>query len=76
MIKIYFRISRYAVISTRISVIYFGGYDRDEDEETDRVVEYQTLKWTFLGYLASPRRRHRSMKMQNKIYIFGGSGTT
>ena len=43
---------------------------------TDRVVEYQNLKWTQLGNLASPRYGHRSMKMQNKIYLFGGDGTT
>ena len=66
----------YAVTSTPSSVIYFGGYDLDEDEETDRVVEYKNLKWTLLGNLASPREYHRSIKMDNKIYIFGGVRTT
>ena len=66
--------SRYAVTSTPISVIYFGGFDQDENEET--VVEYQNLKWTQLGNLASPRWGHRSIKMDNKIYLFGGFGTT
>ena len=76
MIKTFFRISHYAVTATSSSVIYFGGYDRDEIGETDRVVEYKNLRWTLLGNLAIPRYGHRSIKMGNKIYIFGGSGTT
>ena len=76
MKKIYFRISYYAVILTPRSVIYFGGYDGNKHEATDRVVEYKNLKWTQLGNLASPRWGHRSIKIDNKIYIFGGSGTT
>ena len=66
----------YAVTSTPSSVIYFGGWDGDEFEETDRVVEYKNLEWTLLGNLASPRYGHRSIKMDKKIYIFGGAGTT
>ena len=69
MKKTYFRIIDYAVTSTPSSVIYFGG-------RTDRVVEYKNLKWTLLGNLASPRYGHRSIKMNNKIYIFGGRETT
>ena len=61
--------------STPSSVIYFGGYDY-RGHETDRVVEYKNLKWTQLGKLASPRDGHRSIKMDNKIYLFGGFGTT
>ena len=76
MIKTYFRIQWYAVTSTPNSVIYFGGFDRDADERFDRVVEYKNLKWTPLGNLASPRDGHHSIKMDNKIYIFGGHGTT
>ena len=75
MIKTYFRIGLYAVTSTPSSVIYFGGYDWDEHEKTDWVVEYKNLKWTLLGNLASPRESHRSIKMDNKIYIFGGIDT-
>ena len=62
--------------ATPRSVIYFGGYDLVKNENTDRVVEYKNLKWTLLGNLASPRYGHRSIKMNNKIYIFGGYGTT
>ena len=76
MIKTNFRIGYYAVTSTLSSAIYFGGYDWGEDERTDRVVEYKNLEWTLLGNLASPRSYHRSIKMENKIYIFGGWGTT
>ena len=76
MIKTYFRIDEYAVTSTPSSVIYFGGYDLYERAETDRVVEYKNLEWTLLGNLASPRRGHRSIKLENKIYLFGGYETT
>ena len=75
MIKTYFRIAIYAVTSTPSSVIYFGG-EGDEFEKTDRVVEYKNLKWTLLGNLTGQRRVHRSIKMDNKIYIFGGDGRT
>ena len=75
MIKTYFRIAYYAVTATPSSVIYFGGYDW-EREASDRVVDYKNLKWTLLGNLASPRYGHRSIKMDNKIYIFGGDDTT
>ena len=57
--------------STPTSVIYFGGYDSYRSTETERVVEYQNLKWIQLGNLASPRSGHRSIKMDNKIYLFG-----
>ena len=76
MIKTYFRISSYAVTSTPRSVIYFGGFFYDQREETDKVVEYRNLKWIPLGNLASPRRGHRSIQMENRIYIFGGARTT
>ena len=59
------------MISTPSSVIYFGGYDEGTDE-TDKVVEYKNLEWTLLGNLAWPRISHRSIKMDNKIYISGG----
>ena len=62
--------------STPSSVIYFGGLDFIEYEEIDRVVEYQNMKWTLLGHLASPRYGHRSTKIDNKIYIVGGSYRT
>ena len=76
MIKRYFRIALYAVTSTPSSVIYFGGYDEGENETTDRVAEYKNLKWTLLGNLAIPRYGHRSINMDNKIYIIGGRKTT
>ena len=74
MIKKYFRIGLYSVISTPSSVIYFGGVD--DEGRSDRVVQYQNMKWTELGNLASQRSGHHSIKMDNKIYIFGGYGRT
>ena len=69
--KTYFRIRNYAVTSTPSSVIYFGGYNLEEGR-TEKVVEYRNLKWTLLGNLNWARYSHRSIKMGNKIYIFGG----
>ena len=73
--KTYFRIHDYAVTSTPSSVVYFGGWD-EQNIETEKVVEYRNLKWTLLGNLARLRYVHRSIKMGNKIYIFGGSITS
>ena len=61
--------------STPSSVIYFGGSE-DYPVTSDRVVEYMNLEWTLLGNLAIPRYDNRSIKLENKIYIFGGSGGT
>ena len=70
MIKTYLSIHNYAVTSTPSSVIYFGGY------WSDKVVQFQNMKWTELGNLASQRSGHQSIKMDNKIYLFGGNGIT
>ena len=74
-LKTYIRISNYAVTSTRNSVIYFGGYTTEEGP-IDRVAEFKNFEWTLLGNLASRRTGHRSIKMGNKIYIFGGEDVT
>ena len=70
-----FRLYAYSVISTRISVIYFGGYHNDEGPN-DIVAEYKNQNWSRLGFLAGGRYGHRSIQMGRKIYIFGGFGTT
>ena len=70
-----FRFYAYSVISTPISVLYFGGY-HNTDGANDMVAEYKNLKWSELGRLASARYAHRSIKMDSKIYIFGGWDTT
>ena len=58
-------------------MIYFGGKIYfDDGRETDKVVEYINLEWSLLGNLASPRFSHRSIKMDNKIYISGGVAHT
>ena len=53
-------------------MIYFGGFINDDLDSTDKVVEYKNLKWTLLGNLSVPRDRLSSIKMDNKIYLFGG----
>ena len=73
--QIYFRLYAYSVISTPISVIYFGGYHNDEGQN-NIVAEYRNLKWNRLGTLAIARYQHRSIQMGTKIYIFGGQDTT
>ena len=73
--QIYFRLYAYSVISTPISVIYFGGYQNGE-APNNIVAEYRNLKWTELGTLASGRYAHRSIQMEKNIYIFGGFDTT
>ena len=70
-----FRLYAYSVISTPISVIYFGGYHNDEGPN-DIVAEYRNLKWKNLGTLASGRYAHRTIQMGTKVYIFGGFDTT
>ena len=55
-------------------MIYFGG--GDENGFTDRVTEFKNLEWTLLGNLAGPRLHHQSIKMGNKIYLFGGMDLT
>lgn len=61
----------YSVISTPVSVIYFGGYHNNEGDN-DIVAEYKNLKWRQLGTLSSPRYAHRSIQMGSKIYVIGG----
>ena len=69
-----FRISRYSVVSTSSSVIYFGGFgfDGDNYEYLDIVAEYKDHKWTKLGTLNQRRYRHSSIQIDNKIFILGG----
>ena len=76
MIKTYLSIHNYAVTSTPSSVIYFGGYHNEEAKTSDKVVEFKNLKWSLLGNLLSPRSSPCSIKIENKIYLFGGFDTT
>ena len=54
IVKPFFRLYAYSVVSTPISVIYFGGYHYDEGPN-DIVAEYKNLNWNRLGTLASGR---------------------
>ena len=81
-----YRIGDYSVVSTPNSVIYFGGDNRlnhyrpnndqgiqivDDDDVLDIVTEYSNRQWKILGKLAAPRIAHRSVYLNNKIYILG-----
>ena len=65
---------RYAVTSTITSVIYFGGWSID-GLNNDYVAEFKNFEWSLLGKLAGQRIYHRSIKLENKIYLFGGVET-
>ena len=56
------------------SVIYFGGRYRDNGwTQNDIVAEFKNDIWYKLGDMAEPRSYHRSIQMNDKIFIFGGS---
>ena len=56
------------------SVIYFGGRYRDNGwTENDIVAEFKDDKWIRIGNMAQPRDYHRSIQMNDKIFVFGGS---
>ena len=76
LIKNYFRICDYAVVSTLNSVIYSGGYDNEEKEAIYSVVEYKNLAFNELGRLLGSRADHRSIQLDNKIYLIGGINET
>ena len=38
----------------------------------DIVAEYKDLKWSQIGKLASPRFSHRSINLNNRLYMIGG----
>ena len=73
-----FRIGDYSVVSTLNSVIYLGGYTDqtmngpiNDDKVLDIVAEFKDLEWNQLGILATARFSHRSVNLNNKIYIIG-----
>ena len=61
------------------SVFYFGGrYRQDGWRPSDVVARFTnnlqlTYKWIEIGKLAEPRNSHRSLEINGKILIFGGS---
>ena len=82
----FLRIGDYSVVSTPHSVIYFGGDNRldhyrpnndqgiqviDDDNVLDLVCEYKNGQWTLLGNMAAARITHRSIYVNNLIYIIG-----
>lgn len=78
-----FRIGDYSVVSTANSVIYFGGDSRfdhyrpnndlpvNDADVLDIVTEYSDFQWKKLGNMAAPRIAHRSIYLNNRIYIIG-----
>ena len=56
------------------SVFFFGGrYRQGNWRSNDVVARYANNLWSKLGTLAKPRDSHRSLEINGKILIFGGS---
>ena len=63
----------YSVVSLATSVLYFGGsFWNPGSYDVDIVAEFRNDKWKKHGYMSQPRSCHRSIDMNNKIFIFGG----
>ena len=43
----------------------------NDDKVLDIVAEFKDLEWNQLGILATARFSHRSVNLNNKIYIIG-----
>lgn len=57
------------------SVLYFGGRYRNQGQWTaiDVVARYANDEWNQIGKLKQPRDSHRSIQIDRKIFVIGGS---
>ena len=69
----------YSSISVNDFVLIFGGYCRKTTETGHEVhsiiAKFRNNIWTQVGNLMIPRRYHRSILMNDRIYVVGGWGT-
>ena len=69
----------YSSISMNDFVLIIGGYcQKDEDisrEVHSIIARFRNNIWTQAGNLMIPRRFHRSLVMNDRIYVVGGRGT-
>ena len=71
----------YSSVSINDFVLIIGGQcKKSVGTETARevhsiIVKFQNNLWTQVGNLMIPRRYHRSIVMNDRVYVVGGSGT-
>ena len=68
-----FSIYRYGVISRKSSVLIIGGVC--DDIPSSSIAKYTIDKWERVGNLQNPRRGHRAIANEDRIYVVGGDGT-
>ena len=69
----------YSSVSINDFVLIIGGYcqitvDRSREEHSI-IAKFRNNIWTQVGNLMIPRRYHRSIVMNDRIYVVGGRGT-
>ena len=71
----------YSSVSINDFVLIIGGQcKKSVGNETARevhsiIVKFRNNFWTQVGNLMIPRRYHRSIVMNDRVYVVGGSGT-
>ena len=69
----------YSTVSIDDFVLIIGGKcQKDESspfEHHSLIAKFQNNIWTKAGNLMKPRRYHRSIVMDDRIYVIGGQGT-
>ena len=69
----------YSSVSINDFVLIIGGYcQKTEDgsrEVHSIIAKFRNNVWTQVGNLMIPRRYHRSIVMNDRIYVVGGRGS-
>ena len=74
-----YMLADYSTISMSDFVLVIGGncqQTEDIDSITHAIIaKFRNNKWTQAGNLMVPRRYHRSIVMNELVYVIGGRGT-
>ena len=69
----------YSSVSIQDFVLIIGGKCKKAEDVASEVhsiiAKFRNNVWTQVGNLMIPRRYHRSVVMNNRIYVVGGQGT-
>lgn len=69
----------YSTVSIDNFVLIIGGKcQKDENSDFEQhslIAKFRNNTWTKAGNLMIPRRYHRSIVMNDRIYVVGGQGT-
>ena len=69
----------YSSVSINDFVLIIGGYCKKTEETITEVhsiiAKFRNNVWTQVGNLMIPRLYHRSIVMNDRIYVVGGQGT-